>query len=99
MKRTKRLSIDFSHRELAITIRGSTPSVQKSDSDAAETTTTCETCDCPWIDIAATADEDVLTSVDRIRYALQQVGLHMQISLAGQLQICQKSFEVFKEKF
>ncbi len=51
------------------------------------------------ITVAARADGDVPASVDRIRHALQQSGLHMQVSPAGQLRICQRSFEELKENF
>jgi hypothetical protein len=36
---------------------------------------------------------------DLVHSALEQSGLHLQISPAGQLRICQRSFEEIKEKF
>ena len=99
MKTKKRLSINFSHREVALSINTSMLSVLNGEPEAADTVTTCHSCDCPWIDIAAAADRDIVAIVDHLRYAFQQVGLHLQISPAGQLQICQNSFQVLKEQF
>jgi hypothetical protein len=99
MKKTKRLSIEFRHREVTITVEGSTLHVQDSEPDAANASAACPTCGSPWITIAARADGDAPTSVDRIHHALQQSGLHVQVSPAGQLRICQRSFKELKEKF
>ncbi len=98
MKITKRLSIEFQHREVTISVAGSTPHVQDGEPDAANTPTVCPACGSPWITIAARADGDVRTNTDLIRRALQQSGLHLQDSPAGQLQICRRSFEELKEK-
>jgi len=99
MKRTKRLSIEFRHREVTISVAGSALQVQECEPDAANIPTACPTCGSPWITIAARGDGDVPTSVDRIHHALQQSGLHVQVTPAGQFLICQRSFEELKEKF
>ena len=99
MKRTKRLSIEFQHREVTISVAGSTLHVQDSEPDAASASAACPTCGSPWITRVAPADGDGPPSVDRICRALQQSGLHVQVTPAGQLLICQRSFEELKEKF
>jgi hypothetical protein len=98
MKRMKRLTIEFRHREVTITLEGSTLHVQDSEPGAADALTVCPICGSFWITIAALAEGDIPTSVDRIHQVLQQSGLHVQVSAAGRLQICQKSFEEIKEK-
>jgi hypothetical protein len=99
MKRTKRLSIEFRHREVTISVAGSALQVQDGEPDAANTPTVCPTCGSPWITIAARVDGDAPVNTDRIHHALQQSGLHVQVTPAGQLRICQRSFEELKEKF
>ena len=99
MKRTKRLSIEVRHREVTITVQGSTLHVQDSEPDAASAPAACPTCGSPWIARVAPADGDAPTSIDSIHRALQQSGLHVQVSLAGELRICQRSFEELKEKY
>jgi hypothetical protein len=42
---------------------------------------------------------DAPANTDRIYHALQQSGLHLQVSSAGELRICHKSFEAIKETF
>jgi hypothetical protein len=98
MKTTKRLSIEFRHREVTITVEGSTLRVPGSEPDAADTPTVCPTCGSPWITIVARLDGDAPANTDRIHRALEQTGLHLRVSPAGQLQICRRSFEEFKEK-
>jgi hypothetical protein len=98
MKRTKRLSIEFRHREVAISVEGSTLHVQNSEPDAAYPPTVCPTCGSPWIPIVARVDGDAPANTDHIHSALEQTGLHLQVSPAGQLQICRRSFEEIKEK-
>jgi hypothetical protein len=99
MKKTKRLSIEFRHREVTITVEGSTLHVQDSEPDAADAPAACPRCGSPWIAIVASAGGEVPAGVDRLLRVLQQSGLHMQVSPAGQLRICQRSFEEIKEKF
>lgn len=99
MKRIRRLSIEFRHREVTITVLGSTLHVQNGNSDAANAPAACPACGSPWVTMVAPANEDVSAGVDRIHHALQQSGLHVQVIQAGQLQICQRSFEKLKEKF
>jgi predicted Zn-ribbon and HTH transcriptional regulator len=98
MKKTRRLSIEYRHREVTITIEGSTLHVQDSEPEAAHAPAACPTCGSPWITMVAPAVADMPDGVDRIRRALQQSGLHLQVSPAGQLRICQRSFEELKEK-
>ena len=98
MKRTTRLSIELQHREITIAVAGSTPHVQDGEPDAANASATCPACGSPWITLVSRVGRDVSTSVDRIHHALQQSGLHLEISPAGQLRICQRSFEELKEK-
>jgi hypothetical protein len=99
MKSTRRLSIEFRHREVTITVEGSTLHVQDANSDAANAPVACPACGSPWFTMAAPADGDVPAGIDRINRALQQSGLHAQVTQAGQLHICQRSFEKLKEKF
>ena len=99
MKRTKRLLIEFRHREVTITVEGSTLHVQDSEPDAASAPAACPTCGSPWITRVAPADGDAPAGIDHIRRALQQSGLHVQVTPAGQFLICQRSFEELKEKF
>ena len=99
MKRTQRLSIEFRHREVTVTVEGSTLRVQDSEPDAASAPAACPRCGSPWIAMVASAGGELPAGVDRILRTLQQSGLHMQVSPAGQLRICQRSFEEIKEKF
>jgi hypothetical protein len=98
MKRTKRLSIEYRHREVTIKVEGSTLRVEDSKRDAANAPEMCPACGSPWITLVAPMGGDV-SADDNIRRALQQSGLHLQVSPAGQLRICQRSFEEIKEKF
>ncbi len=97
MKVTKRLSIEFQHREVTISVAGATLHVQDSESDALHSPAFCPTCGGPWITILARMEGEAPANTDRIRHALQQSGLHLQVSPLGQLRICQRSFEQFKE--
>ena len=99
MKRTRRLSIEFRHREVTITVQGSTLNVRNVDSEAANAPAACPACGSPWFTMVASADGSVPVGVDQIHRALQQSGLHAQVTQAGQLHICQRSFEKLKEKF
>ena len=99
MKRTKRLSIEFRHREVTITVAGSTLYVQDVNSGSADPPSACPACGSPWITAFTRTAGDVPAGVDQIHRALRQSGLHMQVSPAGQLRICQRSFEELKEKF
>ena len=99
MKITKRLSIEFQHREVTLSVAGATLHVQDSESDAMPPPAFCPTCGGPWITIVARVEGETPANTDRIRHALQQSGLHLQVSPAGQLRICQRSFEAIKEKF
>ena len=98
MKRTKRLSIEFRHREVTIAVQGPMLYVQASELDVANASAVCPRCGSPWIIRVSPADGDAPAGVDRIRRALQQSGLHVQVTPAGQLRICQRSFEELKEK-
>ncbi len=104
MKTVKRLSIYVQHREVTIMVEGSvaamrqTPAALRVRYQAAEEATGfCHTCNSPWANVAAWIDGDPAASLDRIRCALEQIGLHLQVSPADQLQICQWSFQHFKE--
>jgi hypothetical protein len=99
MKRTKRLSIEFQHREVTITVTGPALHVQDSEPDTPNPPTVCPTCGSSWITIVARVDGDAPATTDRIHRALEQSGLHLEVSPAGQLRICQRSFEELKEKF
>jgi hypothetical protein len=99
MKKTKRLSIEYRHREVTITVEGSTLRVEDSKRDAANAPEACPACGSPWITLVAPMGGDVSADDDNIRRALQQSGLHLQVSPTGQLRICQRSFEELKEKF
>jgi hypothetical protein len=95
MKKTKRLSIEYRHREVTITVEGAALRVEDSGPNAVEA---CPACGSPWITLVAPTGGDFAASVDRIRQSLEQSGLHRQISPAGQIRICQRSFEELKEK-
>jgi len=99
MKITKRLSIEFQHREVTILVAGSTLQVQEHEPGAGKTPAVCPTCGSSWITIVARVDGDAPANTDRIHLALEQSGLHLQVSPIGQLRICQRSFEELKEKF
>ena len=99
MKKIKRLSIEIIHRKITIADGGSTLHVQDGESDAMKPSTFCPTCGSPWITVIARAAGDVSTSAEHIHRMLLQTGLHVQAFPAGQLRICQKSFEELKEKF
>ncbi len=94
MKRTKRLSIEFWHREVAITVEG--PSAYQHT--AGSTESACEICGSPWISVAIRGTEEALTRADNLHRALEQAGVHLQVSANGQLNICRKSLEDLKEK-
>jgi hypothetical protein len=98
MKRTKRLLIELQHREVSITVTGPALHVQDSEPGTPNPPTVCPACGSPWITIVAQVDGDARANTDRIHRALEQFGLHLQVSPAGQLRICQKSFEELKEK-
>ena len=98
MKRTQRLSIEFRRREVTLTVEGTTLNVPHSEPDTAQAPA-CPACGSPWITMIAPTTADLSAIVDRIHAALQQSGLHLQVSPAGQLRICQKSFEEMKETF
>lgn len=99
MKRTKRLSIEFLHREVVITVEGPVLFVPNQEPVRVDDATVCPTCGGRWITIVARAAGDVSADTDRIYHALQQSGLHLQVSSAGELRICHKSFEEIKETF
>ena len=98
MKITKRLTIEFQHREVTLSVAGATLHVQESESDAMHAPAFCSTCGGPWIAIARGVEGETPAHIERIRDALHQSGLHLQVSPAGQLRICQRSFEAIKEK-
>jgi predicted Zn-ribbon and HTH transcriptional regulator len=98
MKKTRRLSIEYRHREVTITVDGSTLHVEDGEPESAGVSSSCPTCGSPWIAVSTPADGSDPYRLDRIRQALQQSGLHLQVSPAGQLRICQRSFEEIKEK-
>lgn len=93
MKRTQRLSIEIQHREVTISEVGPVLSVPNTEPVPAESVTACPVCGGRWITIVARVVGDASASTERICHALQQSGLHLQVSPAGQLQICQRSFE------
>jgi hypothetical protein len=99
MKRTKRLSIEIRHREVTITVHGSTLHAQDRNSEAANAPAACPACGSPWVTMVTPGDGDVPAGTDRIHRALLQSGLHVQVNPAGQLRICQGSFEKLKEIF
>jgi hypothetical protein len=98
MKIMKRLSIEFQHREVSLSIAGGTGHVQDGESDATHSPAYCPACGGPWIPVAARVEGEPAANTDRICHALQQSGLHLQVSPAGQLRICQRSLEEIKEK-
>jgi hypothetical protein len=97
MRRTKRLSIEFRHREVTVTVEGPVLYTPTSAPTPAHPSSACPTCGGQWITIIAQIVGDAPANTDTIYHALQQSGLHLQISPAGELKICQKSFEAIKE--
>jgi len=98
MKRTTRLSIEFQHREVTVTVQGTTLHARDNEPRGADSPAICPVCGSPWLTLAAPADGEVPASLESVHRTLQQSGLHMQISQAGQLRVCQRSFEELKEK-
>ena len=99
MKRTKRLSIEFWHREVVITVEGPVLFVPNSEPVRVDNAAVCPTCGGRWITIVARAAGDAPVQTEGVYHALQQSGLHLQVSSAGELRICNKSFEAIKETF
>jgi hypothetical protein len=97
MKKMRRLSIEYRHREVTITVEGSTLHVQDGNSDAARGASVCPACGGSWITMTAPPEGDLAAGVDHVLHMLQQSGLHVQASPAGELLICQSSFDKFKE--
>ena len=99
MKRMKRLAIEFWHSEVVITVPGSSGFRQEA---AAQETggpeAVCDICGSRWISVAISGTEEAHTGADNIHRALEQAGVHLQVSASGQLKICRKSLEDLKEK-
>ena len=98
MRRTKRLSIEFQHREITIAVSNATLHARDDEPAAGNAPVACPACGSPWITVAVDAGEDAAASASSIHRALQQCGLHLHVSAAGQLRICRRSFEEIKEK-
>ena len=98
MKITKRLSVEFQHREVTVSVAGATLHVQENEPDTVVPPACCPTCGGPWFTVVARVEGGVPANADRICHALRQSGLHLQVSPAGQLRVCQRSFEKIKEK-
>jgi hypothetical protein len=99
MRRTKRISIEFQHREVTITVDASTVKARGRDSEAPNDKEVCPDCGSPWITIVEPPDNSLAAGVDRMCDALRASGLHLQVSRSGQIRICKKSFEEIKEMF
>ena len=97
MKKVKRLSIELRHREVTITVEGPTLHVQDAEPDAANAVTACPACGSAWITVVAPTGGGVPAGVDSIRRALEQSGLHVQVTPTGQLRICAQSFDALQE--
>jgi hypothetical protein len=99
MKRTQRLSIEIQHREVVIAVPA--PGVDRSEGAQAEVGShvgTCGVCGSPWITVALHGSEAAPSSASSIYRALEQAGIHLQVSATGELNICRKSLEDLKEK-
>jgi hypothetical protein len=79
MKETKRLSIEYPHREVTITVAGATLHVENSGLDAADVPAMCPTCGSAWIAVVASVDRDLPGCLDHIRGLLQQYSLQLRI--------------------
>lgn len=112
MKKMRRVSIEFRHREAKIEVPDSMlhfqgiqmrdiqvqdSQMQDPEPETGSASAVCPLCGSPWITLVSQTVGDVLAVLDRIRIALQQSDLHVQVSTAG-LRICQRSFEEIKEK-
>jgi len=98
MKRTKRLSIEFLRREITIAVSNSTPGRPEDAPPAGDSPTICPTCGSPWMTVVELEGGDAAANATSIHRTLQQQGLHLHVSAAGQVSICRRSFEEIKEK-
>ena len=99
MKRTQRLSIEIQHREVTITVTGST--VERPDEvhqEARSREAVCDVCGSPWTSVVVHGGDGAITSANSIHRALEQAGMHVQVSATGELTICRNSLEALKEK-
>jgi len=98
MKRTQRLSIEIQHREVTITVSGSTVERQEEVPQEAGSTMVCDVCGSPWVSVVVHGGDGAITSANSIHRALEQAGMHVQVSATGELTICRNSLEALKEK-
>lgn len=98
MKRTKRISIEFLHREITIAVSNSKLDPRDDKSETGNAPPACSTCGSPWMTIVELEGGNTAPSVTTIHRALRQYGLHLHVSADGQLSICRRSFEQIKEK-
>lgn len=100
MKRTQRVSIEFQHREVTLTVAGSIFDLRDHVpfEGGPDTSTVCSICGSPWISIVVGTGEEMAATAHVINCALGQAGVHLHVTPAGELQICRKSLEAIKEK-
>jgi hypothetical protein len=102
MKRTTQISILVEHRTVALSFIGAVdpgphPIARAAPGHAAQEpaniTPVCPDCGAAWIVVTALEAEIEAPGMDALYRALQQHGLHLGISSAGQLSICSKSLQ------
>lgn len=102
MKRTRSVSIEIEHRKLTFSLTRTVPPETASGPGTEgggaalgpiSDPPVCPDCGAPWITITAQAGEVGASGTNPIYRALQQRGLHLHVSPAGQLRICNRSFE------
>jgi hypothetical protein len=82
MKKTKRVSIEFWHREVTTRVEGSEIHSEVAPPDADSAVTVCPTCGNPRMTIVARTDGDASVDPDLLQRALQQSGLQIQNAVA-----------------
>lgn len=102
MKRTRRVSIEIEQRKLTFSFTRTAASDPGSGTvtegsgatlESASHPPVCPNCGASWITMTAHAADVAIAGANTIYRALQQRGLHLDVSPAGKLRICSKSFE------
>jgi hypothetical protein len=99
MKRTKRLAIEVLQREVGMTVTVTAGWPQEDvQRKRASLEAVSDVCGSPWITVALQGTEEAVAGAENIHRALEQAGVHLQVSATGQLKICRKSLEDTREK-
>jgi hypothetical protein len=95
MKRTRRVTLEISHRSLSIT-RIESHSVARPDIPPFAPSD-CAQCGAPWVLVVRDAESGFDDGSQLILNALLQRGMHAYFSAAGQLWVCSRSFQNLSE--